>query len=89
MDLTRGWQHLGACRGADQSLFFAPNYFEKRHEKLAREAKAKAYCARCVVRERCLEYALAIREPHGVWGGLNELERRVLLREREAVGRTA
>jgi hypothetical protein len=33
------------------------------------------------VRIECLEYAVRIREPHGIWGGLNELERRVLIRE--------
>jgi WhiB family redox-sensing transcriptional regulator len=79
---TWGWQLEAACRGEDASLFFAPNYFEKREEKLAREAKAKAFCARCPVREECLEYALRIREPHGIWGGMNEFERRQLLRER-------
>ncbi len=77
-----GWQHDAACRGADATLFFAPNYFERREEKDAREAKAKAICARCPVRRPCLEYALRIREPHGVWGGLNEFERRQLLRRR-------
>lgn len=77
-----GWQFHGACRGEDPSLFFAPNYFEKREEKEAREAQAKAICRRCPVREPCLEYALRIREPHGIWGGLNELERRQLLRQR-------
>jgi WhiB family redox-sensing transcriptional regulator len=35
------------------------------------------------VREPCLEYALNTRDPHGVWGGLNELERRRLVRTRE------
>ena len=48
-----------------------------------RERQAKAICARCPVRIECLEYAVRIREPHGIWGGLNELERRILLRERE------
>ncbi len=81
-----GWEAHAACRGADTSLFFAPNYFERREEKEAREAKAKAICARCPVREPCLEYALRIRDPHGVWGGLNELERRRLLRARELAG---
>jgi WhiB family redox-sensing transcriptional regulator len=80
---TWGWQFRAACRGEDTSLFFAPNYFEKREEKLARETRAKAFCSRCPVREQCLEYALDVREGHGVWGGLNELERRVLLRQRE------
>ena len=59
-----------------------PNYFERREEKNAREAVAKSFCARCPVRDVCLEYALASREAHGIWGGLNEMERRRLLRER-------
>ena len=29
----------------------------------------------------CLNYALTIREPHGIWGGLNELERKQVLSE--------
>ena len=48
-----------------------------------RERQAKAICARCPVRMECLEYAIRIREPHGIWGGLNELERRILIRHRE------
>jgi WhiB family redox-sensing transcriptional regulator len=80
------WQLAAACRGEDAAAFFAPNYFEKRSEKDAREAIAKVICARCPVREPCLEYALGIREPHGVWGGRNEMERRALLRERAQVG---
>ncbi len=80
---TWGWQMRAACRGADTTLFFAPSYFEKREEKDAREVRAKAICARCPVRDQCLEYALRIREPHGIWGGLNEMERRQLLRRRQ------
>jgi WhiB family transcriptional regulator, redox-sensing transcriptional regulator len=78
---TWGWQFDGACRGEDSSLFFAPSYFEKREEKAAREVKAKAICSGCPVREPCLEYALRVREPHGIWGGLNEYERRQRLRQ--------
>ena len=78
-----GWQFRAACRGEDSGLFFAPNYFERKDEKDAREARARAICVRCPVREECLEYALRIRETHGIWGGLNELERRTLLRTRE------
>lgn len=83
---AKGWQLDAACRGADATLFFAPNYFEKREEKDAREAKAKVICERCPVREPCLAYALHTRDPHGIWGGLNELERRRLLRSRELAG---
>lgn len=85
MDVAReGWWERAACRGQDAGYFFAPSWFETRDEKLGREAVARAICARCPVREPCLEYALANREPHGVWGGANETERRALLRARDA-----
>ena len=80
---TQGWQFDAACRGADSTLFFAPNYFERREEKDAREARAKVFCRRCPVREQCLDFALRVRETHGIWGGLNEMERRQLLRRRQ------
>lgn len=38
--------------------------------------RAKAICRVCPVREECLETALAIKEPYGIWGGLTEQERR-------------
>ena len=77
-----GWQRLAGCRGEDAAYYFAPSYFEKRGEKLAREAVAKRICAACPVREPCLDYALTTREAHGVWGGLNETERRAILKRR-------
>ena len=79
---TASWQHRAACRGADAVYFFAPSHFEKRAEKNGREAIAKSICSRCPVRAPCLEYALQVREAHGVWGGMNEMERRNLLRLR-------
>ena len=81
-DLPSRWQHLAACRGEDAAHFFAPSYFERRAEKDAREAVAKAFCARCPVRDECLEYALDTRDNHGIWGGMNEMERRAILRRR-------
>ncbi len=75
------WQLSAACRGEDSAYFFAPSYFEKRHEKDAREAVAKAICQTCPVLEECREFALRARESHGIWGGLNEMERRAFLRE--------
>ena len=64
-------------------MFFAPSFFEAREEKERREANAKVICSRCPVRIDCLEYAIRIREPHGVWGGMSEAERRALIRERD------
>ena len=59
-------------------MFFPPAHFERKDEKLEREGRAKQICGTCPVRQPCLEYALKIREPHGIWGGLNEAERRQL-----------
>lgn len=73
------WQASGACRSADPNLFFGPQH-EPREVKAARETKAKAVCNTCPVREQCLSFALETNEPFGVWGGLNELERRRLAR---------
>jgi WhiB family redox-sensing transcriptional regulator len=39
-------------------------------------------CALCPVQRACLDYAIGIREPHGVWGGLNEVERKQILERR-------
>ena len=72
------WQDRAACRGPHTSLFFPPSHFERKDDKEARESQAKSICASCPVRKPCLQYALRIREPHGIWGGLNEVERRAL-----------
>lgn len=77
------WRLHAACRESDPAPFFAPNYFERRTRKREREASAKALCARCRVRDPCLGYAMRYNEEHGVWGGLNEVERRALRKESE------
>lgn len=74
----RRWQDFGECRG-DMNLFFGPEN-EKIDPKRQREALAKAVCARCVVKADCLQYALQADEKFGVWGGLGEQERQLLLR---------
>ncbi|MGI9121065.1 MAG: WhiB family transcriptional regulator [Acidimicrobiales bacterium] len=73
---TELWQTRAACRGPHAaSIFFPPSHVERAQDRAEREALAKAICDRCSVRRECLDYALRGREPHGVWGGLNELER--------------
>jgi WhiB family redox-sensing transcriptional regulator len=78
------WQVRAACRGPQAVMFFPPAQFERKDEKLERERRAKSVCATCSVRRDCLDYALRIREPHGIWGGLNETERRALLARESA-----
>lgn len=76
------WQLRAACRGPASTMFFPPTASERKEEREARERKAKSICMTCAVQRACLEYALEIREPHGIWGGLNEHERRELLGSR-------
>ncbi len=76
------WQVRAACRGPQAAVFFPPSSFERKDEKEAREARAKEICAGCPVRKPCLEYAIRIKEPHGIWGGLNEVERKQVLARR-------
>ncbi len=76
------WQPRAACRGPQSAVFFPPTQFERKEEKLERERRAKDICKGCSVRKDCLDYAVGIREPHGIWGGLNEVERKQLLARR-------
>lgn len=82
----QAWQIRAACRGPQAIVFFPPTHFERKDDKLEREQRAKAICASCGVKDDCLGYAMQIREQHGIWGGLNESERKLLLAERETVG---
>jgi WhiB family redox-sensing transcriptional regulator len=80
--LEETWELRAACRGPQAAVFFPPAHSERRDEKADRELRAKAICSSCCVKRDCLEYALSIREPHGIWGGMNEHERRNLLAQR-------
>jgi WhiB family transcriptional regulator, redox-sensing transcriptional regulator len=80
-----GWDHQAGCRSHDPALFFGPNRFEPKRERLAREAEAKAVCATCPCLAACREYALSAGELYGVWGGLGETDRRELLADRGTI----
>lgn len=77
----RSWQTKANCMGVDPDLFFP--------ERGASTREAKEVCRGCVVREECLEYALANGEKFGIWGGLSERERRRLRRARTGQRRAA
>ena len=77
------WQLHGACRGGDSDLFFHP-YGEREPSRSRREQAALAICRSCPVMQSCRSYALAAREPYGVWGGLTETDRADLLAGRHA-----
>ena len=49
---------------------------------LAQIQRAKAVCASCPARQRCLTFALDTHQEYGIWGGYDEDERRILHRQR-------
>jgi WhiB family redox-sensing transcriptional regulator len=76
----KSWQDMANCLGVDPDLFFP--------ERGASTREAKEVCKGCVVRDDCLEYALANGEKFGIWGGMSERERRRISRQR-ALARAA
>lgn len=77
------WQYKGACRDLDPEAFFHPDG-ERGPRRRNRENAAKAVCASCPVIVACRAHALAVQEPYGIWGGLSEDDRAVIL-ERQGV----
>ena len=77
------WQYKGACRDLDPEKFFHPDG-ERGPRRRNRENAAKAVCATCPVIAACRAHALAVQEPYGIWGGLSEDDRAVIL-ERQGV----
>ncbi|MGK2958570.1 MAG: WhiB family transcriptional regulator [Acidimicrobiales bacterium] len=68
------WMKNGLCRDQPPSHFFPS-------DGVGVEI-ARRLCATCPVKTPCLEYALAERIDHGVWGGTSERERRRIIRSR-------
>ena len=45
--VTLIWQTSGACRNGTGTDFYPPMHTERKHERLARERRAKSVCASC------------------------------------------
>ncbi|SFK52359.1 WhiB family transcriptional regulator, redox-sensing transcriptional regulator [Amycolatopsis sacchari] len=71
------WHADAACLGTDPEAFFPEP------EAGYAVTVAKRVCGHCPVRAACLDYALARREPFGIWGGHTTQDRRRLLRHRQ------
>ncbi len=81
----RDWAESAACSGLDTNIFFPVG----RGAHSARQAeRARIICRQCPVTQRCAEVALAQGLP-GIWGGMDENERRALRRDRKAADRHA
>ncbi|HLT16585.1 MAG TPA: WhiB family transcriptional regulator [Acidimicrobiales bacterium] len=70
------WMARGRCANVPPEVFFPS-------DGVGVEV-ARKICRDCPVKEPCLEYALAERIDHGVWGGTSERERRRILKARRS-----
>jgi WhiB family redox-sensing transcriptional regulator len=68
------WVDYAACTGQSTHLFYP-----SKHHKADR---AKAICARCPVRQQCLDEAIARADHNGIWGGCSPEERKLISRAR-------
>ncbi|MGH3165292.1 MAG: WhiB family transcriptional regulator, partial [Trebonia sp.] len=66
------WRAEGACLKADPDLFFP---IAAAHVAARQIAKAQEICARCGVRQQCLDFAMQTGEANGIWGGTTPEER--------------
>ncbi|MEI6402206.1 MAG: WhiB family transcriptional regulator [Actinomycetota bacterium] len=71
------WRSLAVCRGTDPDLFFPVG---TTGQALVQIARAKEVCDECPVRVECLDYAIATNQDSGIWGGLDEEQRRSIRR---------
>jgi WhiB family redox-sensing transcriptional regulator len=67
------WMAQGVCQNRDDDgkIFFP----DPGNNAFA----AKRMCARCPVRERCLDWSIETRQMYGVWGGVSEKKRRKMM----------
>jgi WhiB family redox-sensing transcriptional regulator len=77
------WVHYARCKDEDPEMFFPVGTTGPAAMQLD---AAKSICLSCIVRDQCLEWAMATGQDAGVWGGLSEDERRALRRARRRIG---
>ncbi|MBI4101309.1 WhiB family transcriptional regulator [Candidatus Microgenomates bacterium] len=75
---SQAWRKNAECRGVNPDIFFPRDKIEETQRQVAAK-----YCAVCVVKAECLDFALSWKEGLGVWGGMTEAQRRRLIRERK------
>lgn len=75
------WALRAACREADTGLFYSAEEADIR--------RALSFCARCEVRQECLDVAMSRQEAFGVWGGTPETYRRRIFRRERRQGQAA
>ncbi len=75
------WRNQAICRDTDPDLFFP---IGTTGQALVQIDRAKEVCEVCPVKTDCLEYALETNQDSGIWGGLDEEQRRNIRRQAAA-----
>ena len=82
-DPVDDWREQAQCRDEDPELFFP---IGTSGPAITQTEQAKAVCYRCPVANQCLKWALDHGCDDGVWGGLDEYDRRWLKRQAASRG---
>jgi hypothetical protein len=72
--VNKDWMNEGNCYGMDTEIFFIPDLM-RGPKKREYEARAKAICNSCKIKERCLQDALDTEDRHAILGGTTPEER--------------
>lgn len=75
------WRSMAICKGTDPDLFFPVG---TTGQALVQIARAKEVCGECPVQGPCLDYAIETNQDSGIWGGLDEEQRRAIRRRNAA-----
>lgn len=92
--MSDSWMERGACNGKtwEQKVFFVDErtgvnpynkgltWPERREQRSKKVERAKDYCNRCEVRQKCLEFSILFSFEFGIWGGEEEKDRQVWIR---------
>ncbi len=73
---------MANCKDSEPSIFFYEEGMKGIRKRL-QLVSARAVCGPCVVRNECLEFALQTGQEFGVWGGLDERERKKLMNQKK------
>jgi WhiB family transcriptional regulator, redox-sensing transcriptional regulator len=74
------WTEQAACRSVDPELFFPLTSYGPGKYQIE---QAREVCSGCAIRAVCLDWSVTNAVVHGVWGGLSEDERRLLVHQRQ------
>ena len=70
------WRLRAACRGRDVNLWFAAWRGQEEEGGAPHLLQGRLICIECPVWRDCAEYALRSHTKDGIWGGMNERQRR-------------